>query len=54
VEHIVDKCPNLLFRGLMGMGKIGDVSGFRNLAILRNTLLSQLLPDRVMHSEDDF
>jgi PLP dependent protein len=54
VEYIVDKCPNLLFKGLMGMGKIGDVKGFRDLTILRNTLLQQLIADKVILCEEDF
>jgi uncharacterized pyridoxal phosphate-containing UPF0001 family protein len=29
VDHINTQCPSLAFRGLMGMGKIGDIEGFK-------------------------
>jgi hypothetical protein len=29
VDHINNSCPSLSFKGLMGMGKVGDLDGFR-------------------------
>jgi len=42
VAHVIDACPNLAFRGLMTIGRPGDVSCFDALAQLRDKLASEL------------
>ena len=42
VAHVIDACPSLAFRGLMTIGRPGDVSCFDALARLRDELASAL------------
>jgi pyridoxal phosphate enzyme (YggS family) len=42
VEHIIGKCPNLAFRGLMTIGAPGDVSCFDLLVQVRDSLCTEL------------
>ena len=41
VNHIKTDCPALRFAGLMAMGEVGDLDGFRMMAGLRDSLLSE-------------
>ena len=54
VEHINNSCPALAFRGLMAMGKVGDLEGFKQMSALRSELLPSLLERKVLQSESEF
>ena len=54
VDHINGECPQLQFKGLMGMGKLGDIEGFRMMTALRASLLPQLLENKLMQKESEF
>ena len=41
VNFIRSDCPSLRFQGLMSMGALNDLEGFRSMARLRESLLSE-------------
>ena len=54
VTHIVEECPHLEFKGLMAMGKVGDVTGFREMVKLKQALLPDLITRKLMRDSSDF
>ena len=45
VTYIRQECPRLNFRGLMSMGLLHDVEGFRKMFQLRKELADEILPE---------
>lgn len=45
VSYIIKECPRLRFRGLMAMGKIGDIDGFRSVYQLKQKLIEEFKLD---------
>ena len=54
VTHIVEECPHLQFKGLMAMGKVADVEGFREMVRLKELLLPDLITRKLMKDSSDF